>query len=68
VSFNDIAITDQFDRVLYNSGATYRSRQGIPRISQRFSMSYVTGTHAFKTGLQLEESFVASHGSRATST
>ena len=27
----------------------------VPRWSQRASMSYVTGTHAFKTGFQLEE-------------
>ncbi len=58
VSRNDIAITEQSTGVQYNSGLTYRSRQGIPRISQRFAVSYVTGTHAFKTGFLLEESFV----------
>jgi len=58
VSLNDIAITEQSTGVLYNSGATYKSKQGLPRISQRFSASYVTGSHAFKTGFQLEESWV----------
>ena len=30
----------------------------MPRFSQRFSASYVTGSHTFKAGLQLEESYL----------
>jgi hypothetical protein len=55
VSFNDISILEQSTGVRYNSGITYSPTQGVPRISQRFSASYVTGSHAFKAGLQLEE-------------
>lgn len=58
VSRDDIAITEQSTGVQYNSGSFYRFTQGVPRLSQRFSVSYVTGSHAFKAGLQLEESFL----------
>ena len=47
----------------YNSGTPtfgplYYTTQLVPRFSQRFSVSYVTGSHAFKAGFQLEESYL----------
>jgi len=47
----------------YNSGTPtfgplYYTQQLVPRFSQRFSASYVTGSHNFKAGLQLEESYL----------
>ena len=30
----------------------------MPRISQRFSASYVTGSHNFKAGFHLEETYL----------
>jgi hypothetical protein len=55
VTYDDISILEQSTGVRYNSGITYSPTQGVPRISERFSASYVTGGHAFKAGFQLEE-------------
>jgi hypothetical protein len=53
---NHIAIQDQGLGISYGAQTTYR---GFPnntdRHTQRFSVSYVTGSHAFKTGIHLEE-------------
>ena len=51
----DISIFDQSTGIQYNANTTYASVRHVPRASQRASMSYVTGTHAFKAGMQLEE-------------
>jgi hypothetical protein len=40
----------------YNAAGNYAAVQDVPRFTQRFSLSYVTGTHNFKTGVQLEQS------------
>ena len=58
VSVNDISILEQNTGVRYGSGTTYRFEQHVPRYSQRASMSYVTGSHAFKAGFQFEESLL----------
>jgi hypothetical protein len=58
VTRDDISILEQSTGVRYNSGVTYATTQSVPRISQRFSASYVTGSHAFKAGLQLEETYL----------
>src|SRR6185436_4699041 len=58
VTTNDISILEQSTGVRYNSGITYSPVQGVPRLGQRFSASYVTGTHAVKAGLQLEEIYL----------
>ena len=47
----------------YNSGTPtfgplYYTQQLVPRFSERFSASYVTGGHTFKAGLQLEEIYL----------
>ena len=51
----DISIFDQALGIQYNAVTTYASVNHPPRASQRASVSYVTGTHAFKGGAQLEE-------------
>jgi hypothetical protein len=55
VTPNDISITEQSTGMTYNSALTYNAIQDVPRFTQRFSLSYVTGSHNFKTGFQLEE-------------
>jgi hypothetical protein len=51
----DISTFEQSTGVQYNANTTYAPVRDVPRWSQRASMSYVTGTHAFKAGMQLEE-------------
>ena len=53
----DIAITDSTLGITYNApvAGSINPTKDVPRWSQRGTMSYVTGTHAFKTGFQLEE-------------
>jgi Carboxypeptidase regulatory-like domain len=62
VTPDDISIFDQSTGMRYNSGSplgpTYAPTQSVPRISERFSVSYITGSHAFKAGLQLEETYL----------
>ena len=53
---NDISMLEETTGVRFNSTAFNRFIQHVPRFSQRGSMSYVTGSHAFKAGFQLEES------------
>jgi hypothetical protein len=62
VSLNDVSVFDQSTGIRYNSGTgtgiTYNPTQAVPRLSQRFSASYVTGGHAVKAGFQLEETYL----------
>jgi hypothetical protein len=63
VTRDDISIVEQSTGMRYNSGTPtfgplYYTTQLVPRFSQRFSASYVTGSHNFKAGLQLEESYL----------
>jgi hypothetical protein len=51
----DISIFEQSTGMQYNAVTTYSAINHPPRWSQRASVSYVTGTHAVKAGLQLEE-------------
>jgi hypothetical protein len=39
----------------YNAAASYLYRNQQDRYAQRFSASYVTGSHSFKAGLQVQE-------------
>src|SRR5262249_46713615 len=61
VTLDDVSIFEQSTSVRYNSGSplgvTYSPTQAVPLISQRVSASYVTGSHAVKTGIQLEETY-----------
>ncbi len=63
VTRDDVSITEQSTGMRYNSGnpttgPLYFTQQLVPRFSQRFSTSYVTGSHSFKAGFQLEQSFL----------
>ncbi len=51
----DISILELSNNFRYNASATYANKRATDRGAQRFSVSYVTGTHAFKTGMQIEE-------------
>jgi hypothetical protein len=59
VSLTDISIFDLGTGFRYNAvtfgGAGYGGPKNTDRYSQRFSASYVTGSHAFKAGVQMEE-------------
>ena len=56
VTPNIIRVTDQGLGVSYGSQTTYRGWPNhTDRYMQRFSTSYVTGTHSFKTGVQNEQ-------------
>src|SRR5262245_14314798 len=61
VTLDDVSIVEQTTGVRYNSGngifgPQYYNKQLVPRFSQRFSASYITGGHNIKAGFQLEES------------
>jgi hypothetical protein len=51
----DVAITEASTGFTYNAKQQYRYTNDQLRYAQRFATSYVTGSHAFKTGFQLEE-------------
>jgi hypothetical protein len=56
VTPNHIRITDQTLGVSYGAQSSYRGWPGeTDRYTQRFSTAYVTGTHSFKTGVQVEQ-------------
>ena len=54
VTLNDISISEQSTGLTYNARSTYNISDG-PRYTQRFAVSYVTGSHAFKSGIQIDE-------------
>jgi hypothetical protein len=63
VTPDDVSIVELSTGMRYNSGTPtfgpqYFTTQLVPRFSQRFSASYVTGSHTFKAGGQLEESYL----------
>ena len=51
----DISILELSNNFRYNASATYANKRATDRGAQRFSVSYVTGTHAYKLGMQIEE-------------
>jgi hypothetical protein len=53
-----VAITDSGLGKSYGASTTYRGHPNYTnRYTQRFSTTYVTGSHTFKTGVQMEELF-----------
>ena len=58
---NAISITDVNTQFMYGSGVgwplTTPGPRNAPRFSQRASMTYVTGSHNFKTGFSLQQGF-----------
>ena len=55
VSRDDVSILEQSTNIRYNAKATYLGPNVNDRYGQRFAVSYVTGSHAFKAGLGTEE-------------
>jgi len=51
----DISILELSTNFRYNAGTLLGGPKDSDRFIQRFSLSYVTGSHAFKTGFQLQE-------------
>ncbi len=51
----DISLLEQSTQFRYNSSNVYVSPNAAHKFSQRFVASYVTGSHSFKTGMQLEQ-------------
>ncbi len=51
----DVSILEASLGFRYNAAATYLDRNDQNRYVQRFSVSYVTGSHAFKAGLQVQQ-------------
>jgi hypothetical protein len=58
VNAKTVAITDVGLGQSYGAASQYRAHPNFTnRATQRFSVSYVTGTHSFKVGVQAEELF-----------
>ena len=55
VSPNDISILEQSTGFRYNAKQSYQSLVDQFRYAERFSMTYVTGSHNVKVGLQMEQ-------------
>jgi hypothetical protein len=53
VPTDSIRITESSTGFVYGAPETLQDLQDSDRYAQRFSVSYITGTHTFKTGLQL---------------
>ena len=55
VSPNDISIVELSTGFQYNAQATYSAKRNVDRQAERFAVSYITGSHAFKGGVSIEE-------------
>src|SRR3989442_32370 len=55
VTADDISIVEQSTGLRYNAANTLRTFTTSHRIAQRFAVSYITGSHAFKTGIYQQE-------------
>ena len=55
VSANDISILEASNNFRYNSKSSYANIYQGDRYVERFSVSYVTGSHAIKAGLYMEQ-------------
>jgi hypothetical protein len=53
----DISLLEQSTQFRWNSANTYVNPNAAHKFAQRFVASYVTGSHSFKTGFQLEQGF-----------
>jgi hypothetical protein len=58
-STEDISILELSTNFRYNAKGYYSIQDDEPTITQRFSASYVTGSHTFKVGVQVQESLQA---------
>src|SRR4051812_11056158 len=61
VKESDISILEQSTGFRYNAKAQYQDKNDQNRYVQRFSATYVTGAHNFKTGFQLQQGVLRQH-------
>jgi hypothetical protein len=57
VTVDTISVQEQSTGYRYRAAASSYGNKYTPQANQRFSMSYVTGSHHFKTGLFLQEGY-----------
>ena len=55
VKETDISVLEQSTGLIYNAKSDYRLKNDMDRFVERFSASYVTGSHAFKMGFNLQQ-------------
>jgi hypothetical protein len=55
--FDTISILDASTGFAYNAASAYIIPEDARRFAQRFAVSYVTGSHAFRAGIQIEQGF-----------
>ena len=55
VAPTDISIVEQSTGLRYNAKSSYLLQNDMDRYVERFSMSYVTGSHAVKVGVNLQQ-------------
>ena len=55
VERSHISILEQGTGMRYNARVFYSPRAYNPRYTQRFAVSYITGSHTLKAGVQIEE-------------
>ncbi|MQA31171.1 MAG: hypothetical protein GEU82_15280 [Luteitalea sp.] len=58
VGRNDVSILESATGFRYNAKQTYLFQQDQDRYVERFSVSYVTGSHTFKSGVQVQQGVV----------
>jgi hypothetical protein len=56
-NFDTLSILDASTGFAYNAATAYIIPQDARRFAQRFGVSYITGSHAFKAGIQIEEGY-----------
>ena len=52
---NDVSVLESSTGFRYNAKSSYFYRQVMDRYVQRFAVSYITGSHAFKVGFQTQQ-------------
>ena len=57
VKETDIHIQEASTGLEYNAARSYLYTNDMDRYVERFSVSYVTGSHSFKTGIQLQQHY-----------
>jgi len=61
VKETDVATTEASTGFQYNARPQYQDKNDQNRYVQRFSATYVTGSHNFKTGFQLQQGVLRQH-------
>ena len=67
VTPDTVSILEQSTGVRFNARETYDDPNVQDRYGERFSLSYVTGTHALKVGFQDEQGFLRAFRASSTS-